>query len=235
MTQAPLSSEGQLHDAGQIFGHIYASDHWDGGSGVGSAPDATEPYRRVLAEILGASDVGSVVDVGCGDWQLGSLVDWSGVDYLGLDVVPEVVERNGARFGSRGVRFSVLDGRQEALPAGDLLLAKDVLQHWPNADVSAFLGRALAQYRYCLITNDVESVHWTGPANQDIALGEWRTLDLESAPFAQRAVWRRDFSVRGEWVKRMTLFASLPARLGARFQKGSALARLRELDRPSTR
>lgn len=231
MTHAPLSPEGQLDDAGQVFGHIYDSDHWEGGSGVGSAPDATQPYRDVLAEILAASDVRSVVDVGCGDWQLGSLVDWSGVDYLGLDVVPEVVARNAARFGKQGVRFSVLDGRQEALPAADLLLAKDVLQHWPSANVSAFLGKALARYRYCLITNDVESVHWSGAVNQDIALGEWRTLDLEAAPFGQRAVWRRDFSVRGEWVKRMTLFASLPTRLGSRLQKQSAIARLRDLDR----
>jgi SAM-dependent methyltransferase len=222
---------GEREDAGRIFGHIYEQDHWDGGSGVGSAPDATEPYRTVLAQMLPAADIRSVVDVGCGDWQLGSLVDWSAVEYLGLDVVPAVVERNRSRFAKPGVRFEQLDARLESPPAADLLLAKDVLQHWSNADAAAFLRTNLGRYRYCLITNDVESTHWDGAVNHDVLLGEWRTMDVEAQPFGHRAVWRRDFSVRGEWVKRMTLFAAPTTKLTSRFRPGSALARLRALDR----
>jgi SAM-dependent methyltransferase len=224
---------GEPNDAGRVFGHIYEQDHWDGGSGVGSAPDATEPYRAVLAELLPASDVSSVVDVGCGDWQLGSLVDWSAVDYLGLDVVPVVIERNRARFAKPGVRFEVRDARLQPPPSGDLLLAKDVLQHWSNADAAAFMRTNLRRYKYCLITNDVESTHWDGDVNHDVLLGEWRTMDLEKEPFGHHAVWRRDFSVRGEWVKRMTLIASPATRLAARFSAGSALSRLRASDRRS--
>jgi SAM-dependent methyltransferase len=213
-----------------VFGHIYEQDHWDGGSGVGSAPDATEPYRVVLTEMLASSDVRSVVDVGCGDWQLGSLVDWSPVDYRGLDVVPAVVEANKSRFAGPKVRFDLLDARLETPPAADLLLAKDVLQHWSNADVAAFLKTNLGRYRYCLITNDLASTHWDGDVNHDVLLGEWRTVDLEAAPFGHRAVWRRDFSVRGEWTKRMTLYASRAARATARFRSTSCLARLRAFD-----
>jgi SAM-dependent methyltransferase len=221
---------GKPEDAGRVFGHIYEQDHWDGGSGIGSAPDATEPYREVLAEMLPSTDVRSVVDVGCGDWQLGSLVDWASVDYLGLDVVPAVVERNTSRFARPRVRFQLLDARLETPPAADLLLAKDVLQHWSNADVEAFLHTNLGRYRYCLITNDIASTHWDGAVNHDVLLGEWRTLDLEAPPFGHRAVWRRDFSVRGEWTKRMTLYASPSARATARFRRNSGLARLRSFD-----
>lgn len=221
---------GDEEDAGRVFGHIYEQDHWDGGSGVGSAPDATEPYRSVLARMLPSTDIRSVVDVGCGDWQLGSLVDWSAVDYLGLDVVPAVVDRNKARFAGPKVRFDLVDARLETPPGADLLLAKDVLQHWSNADVDAFLRTNLRRYRYCLITNDIASTHWDGDVNHDVLLGEWRTLDLEAPPFEQRAVWRRDFSVRGEWTKRMTLYASTSARATARFSRNSGLARLRSFD-----
>jgi SAM-dependent methyltransferase len=222
---------GEQEDAARVFGHIYEQDHWDGGSGVGSAPDATEAYRAVLAQLLPSADITSVVDVGCGDWQLGSLVDWSSVQYLGLDVVPAVIERNQSRFAKPGVRFELLDARLQPPPAADLLLAKDVLQHWSNADAAAFLRTNLRRYRYCLITNDVESTHWDGPVNQDVLLGEWRTMDVELQPFGHTAAWRRDFDVRGEWLKRMTLFAAPTTRLTARFRSKSALARIREWDR----
>jgi SAM-dependent methyltransferase len=225
---------GTADDAGAIFGHIYREDHWDGGSGIGSAADATAPYRALLAEVLAADDVQTVVDVGCGDWQLGSLVDWSPVQYVGLDVVAEVVERNRTRFGDRGVEFQVADARREALPGGDLLLMKDVLQHWSNADVEAFLQANLGRYRYCLLTNDVASTHWTGAVNQDVLLGEWRTLDLEAAPFGRRAAWRGDFDVRGEWTTRVTLYAGPTVRMASRFRRGSALGRLSKYRFPAS-
>lgn len=218
---------GITQDAGLVFSHIYDEDHWDGGSGVGSAPDATAPYRAVLAELLAGNDVRTVTDVGCGDWQLGSLVDWSAVEYRGLDVVPSVVQANAARFAGAGVSFELLDARLATPPTADLLLVKDVLQHWSNADVATFLASNLDRYRYCLITNDIASTHWDGDVNEDMLLGGWRTLDLEAAPFGHRAVWRGDFDVRGEWTKRMTLYASPMARSTAWFHRSSALTRLR--------
>src|SRR6185312_8202393 len=100
-------------------------------------------YRAVVERLCRARDVRSVVDVGCGDWQLGSLVDWTGVAYTGVDVVPPVVEADRARYGREGVRFEAADALRDPLPTADLLLAKDVLQHWPNGDVEAFLARNL--------------------------------------------------------------------------------------------
>jgi SAM-dependent methyltransferase len=215
------------NEAGAVFGQIYLEDQWDGGSGIGSAPDATAPYRLLLADLLAADDVHTVLDVGCGDWQLGSLVDWSPVRYVGVDAVAHVIEDNRARFGDRGVDFRVVDARRDALPSADVLLVKDVLQHWSNADVEAFLRTNLGRYRYCVLTNDVASTHWSGDVNQDVLLGEWRTLDLEAAPFGRRAAWRADFDVRGEWTKRVALCASPAARATARFRRRSALALIR--------
>ena len=68
---------------------------------------------------------------------------------------------------------------------------KDVLQHWPNADIIAFLP-SLRRFRYCLITNDCAIVGRT--VNADIAPGEWRGIDLSQPPF----------SVKGTWLGRMT-------------------------------
>ncbi len=212
-------------EARDAFSQIYETDAWEGGSGVGSAKDATVPYRAVLARLLNARDIHSVLDIGCGDWQMGSLMDWSSVSYTGVDVVPAVIEQDARRHAGTGVRFHIADARTDHLPDADLLLAKDVLQHWPTVEIQAFLAQVLSRYRYVLLTNDVASAHWPEPVNEDMVLGGWRTLDLEANPFFRPAAWRLDYDVRGEWTKRVLLYAS-PAARRARWLPGSALWRL---------
>jgi SAM-dependent methyltransferase len=194
--------------AADVFTEIYQTDHWRGGSGEGSTTEATAPYRRIVERFVVSPEVRRVVDVGCGDWQLGSLVNWTGVHYTGLDVVKGVIDTNARRWGGPRTDFEVADARDAYLPSGDLLLVKDVLQHWPNADVAAFLARELPRFPYALLTNDLASVHWSAPVNEDIALGQWRTLDLETAPFEVVSRHRWDYDVRGEWTKRVLLVTS---------------------------
>jgi SAM-dependent methyltransferase len=217
-------------EARGVFRQIYASDHWKGGSGEGSEVAVTEAYRRVLAAVLRGRDVETVVDAGCGDWQFSRLVDWSATRYRGFDIVPEVVEANRSAFGSEDVRFDVADIRTEELPDADLLICKDVLQHWDQLSICAFLARHLGRYRYALVTNDVASVH-VGPEalNRDIPIGHWRTLDLEREPFALRAQWRFDYDIRGEWTKRCLLFVRRRSRVRAALVRRSALHACREL------
>ena len=197
-----------MADAEDIYRQIYATDHWQGGSGPGSTADASAEYRRIVQRLLASTEIRRVLDVGCGDWQVGSLLDWSGIDYTGVDVVDSVIAANKARFGTAQVHFEVADARTGQLPPADLLLIKDVLQHWPTADVQRFLAGTLPRYRYALITNDIASTHFTGQLNQDIEMGSWRTLDLQAAPFdlAVRAHW--DYDIRGEWTKRVLLVSN---------------------------
>lgn len=199
-----------MADAEDIYRQIYATDHWQGGSGPGSTADASAEYRRIVQRLLASTEIRRVLDVGCGDWQVGSLLGWSGIDYTGVDVVEEVIAANTARFGSPRVHFEVADARTGQLPPADLLLVKDVLQHWPTADVQRFLSGTLPRYRYALITNDIASTHFTGQLNQDIEMGSWRTLDLQAPPFdlAVRARW--DYDIRGEWTKRILLVSNTP-------------------------
>jgi len=120
------------------------------------------------------------VDVGCGDWQFSQFVNWRDVRYDGYDVVDSVVQTNQARFGSSAIVFHATDATLESLPPADLLLVKDVLQHWSNRTVQAFLPR-LANYRYVLITNSVDL--WPGAPNSDILDGDYRPLDVRLPPF----------------------------------------------------
>jgi SAM-dependent methyltransferase len=169
-----------LHD---IFSEIYASGKWGrdqngkGTSGPGSTLGATVEYRSFIEGMIKYHNVRSVLDAGCGDWGFSSAIDWQGVSYLGIDAA-NIVRDLQEKYVRPGVQFMGGD-ITDPLPAADLLLCKDVLQHLPNDLVCRFIKNNLRsrKYRYALITND------KGTGNPDILPGEHRALDLSASPF----------------------------------------------------
>jgi SAM-dependent methyltransferase len=168
------------------FESVYAQARWGkdpsgkSTSGAGSTMEATALYRVFLQDFLKTQGIRSVVDAGCGDWEFSQAIDWTGIDYLGVDIVASVIEENRRRYASTNVRFSVADIVSDALPPADLLIVKDVLMHLPNADI----GRVLAQlprYRHVLIVNDVDPVSLSAEPS-DIPAGSFRRIDLTRPP-----------------------------------------------------
>lgn len=165
----------------EAFARAYKDGQWHNGSGSGSSPANTRPYRAFLQRYLREHGVRSVLDVGCGDWQFSRLIDWRGIAYLGVDVVPELITRNSLRY-SRFTPASVIDFRladvlgNYQMPRADLILVKDLLQHWPDTAIHQ-LGERLAGRR-ALLTYDLD----TGP-HADIEPGGHRGLDLAVGPF----------------------------------------------------
>jgi len=167
----------------KAFEKIYDEDLWQSGQGVGSgegsAPDGTAEYREFLQEFLRNKQIRSVLDLGCGDWQSSRLIDWTGIDYLGLDVVETVIDRNNKHFATEHIKFSLEDISNCRLQPSDLLIVKDVLQHWPNRDILNFLPR-IRDFKYCLLIN---CAFQTGMQNRDILQGQFRPVDLTKPPF----------------------------------------------------
>jgi SAM-dependent methyltransferase len=161
------------------FEDIYREDRWTHGSGPGSVASSTIEYRAFVERFIKENDVKSVTDLGCGDWQFSKLMDWSGIDYVGFDVVDFIVERNNSKHATKNISFRTLQDIDD-LPGGDLLLTKEVLQHLPNATIIEYIRLIKQRYRFALITNAVEPL---AIANGDIAPGDWRPLRLDQAPF----------------------------------------------------
>jgi len=160
------------------FTAVYERADWTGGSGPGSGEAETGIWRPFLQRYLADCDVRSVLDLGCGDWQSTRLIDWSGTAYHGIDVVPAVIEADRARYAAPPwITFRCADITTCPLPAADLVIVKEVLQHWPNADIAAFRKRL--SWRRALIVNDYDP----GLGNPDIAAGGYRPLDLAAPPF----------------------------------------------------
>lgn len=162
------------------FEQIYAKNEWQYGSGEGSLIRYVQSYIEFLQEFLKQYSIRSVLDFGCGDWQFSQFIDWTGVDYLGLDLVNNVIQSNQKLYGSDNISFGLVDSLDSPLPSADLIIIKDVMQHWSNESIRYFLPQ-LVNYQYCLIVNCIEPFGMSD--NRDIADGEFRYLDLRVWPF----------------------------------------------------
>ncbi|MCW5831077.1 MAG: class I SAM-dependent methyltransferase [Labilithrix sp.] len=185
--RAATSAEAPV-TAASAFAEIYREASWAaddagvGTSGLGSTVEATALYRAYLQAFLKEHKIKSVVDAGCGDWEFSRVMDWSGVDYKGYDVVESVIAKNKQRYESANVHFFTADVVTDELPAADLLLVKHVLQHLPNDDVTKFMGK-MGNYKHILVTDTVHPRTMSG-SNRDIAVGDFRTFDPTAPPFS---------------------------------------------------
>jgi len=100
--------------------------------------------------------------------------------------VRAVIERDRSLYAADNISFEVGVDDFDTLPAADLLIAKDVLKHWPLATIHRFLA-ILPRYKFALITNcTTPRAHrfWNRrpPENYDIALADFRPLDIRRPP-----------------------------------------------------
>lgn len=187
--------EGRSHLKGKrtsnerVFSRIYETAEWGeahageikGSSGSGSDPKNASPYLEYLQTFLEQHPITTVVDLGCGDWQLGKMINWDNINYLGIDVVESLINQNRERYSKNNIEFVKADGADYELPSADLLICKDVLQHLPFRDILK-IKMQFCKFKYCLIVNDVDPCSYTAE-NHDIQRGGYRKLDMTGSPF----------------------------------------------------
>jgi SAM-dependent methyltransferase len=188
-----VASEQSIEDA---FTNIYKNKKWgcnefgEGSSGPGSTLEMTEPYRFLLQDFLNSSNIQSVVDVGCGDWEFSRAINWTGIDYRGYDVVKSVIQHNQERYSAANIQFFLENALTFELPSADLLICKDVLQHLPNEDIHNFIQQ-LHKYKYCLLTNDIFPPYTN--LDRQLNRGGFGKLDLTQPPFSLNGIYVLSF------------------------------------------
>ena len=182
----PLSQQDRQHILDLTYdGPLYQWGDHSRGSGPGSEPSYTEGYRAFLATFLRENDVRSVLDLGCGNWCSTRLIDWTGIDYLGVDFIHKIVARNRRLYGAANIKFAQGDVRSFEIPSVDLVISKDVLQHWTTTDVAAFLERLHAsEVKMALLVNCANDDGQL--RNRDIAIGDFRPIHLNEPPFSSQ-------------------------------------------------
>lgn len=143
----------------QVFSKIYAENSWGGAkgefcSGSGSTNEAVvgayvDAIHRLALErgFLG----GRFVDLGCGDFRVGQRLLPLCSSYVGVDVVPALVNRNNRFYGNATTRFAAQDVTLHDPPDGDVCFVRQMLQHLSNAEILAILPK-LERYRWVFIT-----------------------------------------------------------------------------------
>ncbi|MCC5995472.1 MAG: class I SAM-dependent methyltransferase [Oceanicaulis sp.] len=139
-----------MRDNGEVFDHIYQRDLWRGRrhgsrSGHGSVGDWLAFSVGALAareELAGKH----VVDIGCGDFTFGARIAPHAGRYTGVDVSRTIIEANLEAYGAHdGIDFVHLDAAGGQLPAGDVFVIRQVLQHLPNDDIRAIMDAVMAR------------------------------------------------------------------------------------------
>jgi SAM-dependent methyltransferase len=168
--------------AEERFRHIYETNHWseaESVSGPGSTLEETEPIRRELPALLGELGATSLLDLPCGDFHWMQHTDLAGIDYIGGDLVGELIERNQAQHAHEGINFRKLDLVRDTLPTVDAVLCRDCLVHLSFGDAQAALANVARSGVKWLLTTSFPGVE----RNDDIVTGQWRPLNLMLPPF----------------------------------------------------
>jgi Methyltransferase domain len=174
----------------EAFQRVYASQAWGSAeqfdSGLGSIGNVADEYCRFVGDFIRCHNVKTVADLGCGDFRIGQrIMSESGVDYVGVDIVPELIERNRKQFP--GVRFECLNLLTDNLPAADLCLIRQVFQHLSNAEIQSAL-RNISHYPMALISEHVpafpKSLNRDKPHGPDIRAFWGSGVYLEHPPFS---------------------------------------------------
>ncbi len=158
-------------------------------SGGGSHdPEVVEPYVHRVREFLASLEQPlTVIDLGCGDFNVGNrLTDLAGT-YIACDVVGPLIERNQRLFVKNSLEFRQLDAIVHPLPQGDVVIVKQVFQHLRNDQIAAILGK-MKQFNAWIICEHLPATqdftpnidHRAGPDNR---LGRNSGIVVTAPPF----------------------------------------------------
>lgn len=179
-------------DMPTIFTNIYNSLSWgdkhcgqySGSSGPGSFLDYNSQYISFLQEFINDNKIKVIVDVGCGDFEIGpNIYNNLDVYYFGYDVYEEIIKYdNNEHLPEYKYHFNVLDcyNNMKDLPLGDLCIIKDVFQYWSNNSINVFLNYLIKnrRFKYILIVNSCGQQIDNG----DTVTGQYRELSSEYNP-----------------------------------------------------
>lgn len=173
----------------ETFTDIYVNRKWDepnksneSVSGNGSTLEYTQNLRRELPKLFDKFAITSVFDAPCGDlnWMSRVLAEYPDIDYTGGDIVEPLVAQLTETYADNAkMNFKLIDIINDQLPRVDLMICRDCLFHFSEADIKSFLTNFVStDIVALLVTSDT-----LPEPNRDIITGDYRHLNLFSAPY----------------------------------------------------
>ncbi|NJX15820.1 class I SAM-dependent methyltransferase [Tamlana crocina] len=168
--------------------HLWGGTDFDFYSGCGSHdPEIVNLYLEAVTAFLKSfKEPLTVCDLGCGDFNIGQHLYQYTKQYIGIDIVESLIQRNKTLFRKNNLDFRCLDIAKDKLPQADCVMLRQVLQHLSNAEVLA-ITKKLANYKYIILTEHLPTGDFI--PNKDIISGQGIRIkqnsgvDILKAPF----------------------------------------------------
>jgi hypothetical protein len=164
------------------FTPFYTENRWadsESASGPGSTLTRTSKLRNELPGLLKEIGARTLIDAPCGDFNWMKDTDLGVEQYIGVDIIPDLIARNQNLYGNDQRRFALLDLTRDKLPQVDVILCRDCFIHFSYRHIAAALKNFKRSRSTYLLTN-------TYPAwqqNADIRTGDFRQINLLLPPF----------------------------------------------------
>ena len=165
--------------AKEVFEKIYDEKYW--GDSIGnrqfSSGDGTRDesivdiYVKSITQYISSRDnLKTALDLGCGDFSVGSKLSYLFDHYTAIDVAENVIEENRKLFKARNVKFKSLNITEDELPHADVVFVRQVLQHLSNKEIQKFLVNVQDRYKCLVITESLSKSIFFSP-NKDMQSG----------------------------------------------------------------
>lgn len=151
--------------------HLWGGESFDFYSGDGSHhQDIIHPYLKGVISFLNTFESPlSIVDLGCGDFNIGKHLLYYVKNYFAIDIVPSLIERNKNNFKADNLEFHCLNIAEDHLPNADCAIVRQVLQHLSNKEVMSIINK-LKDYKYLILTEHIPLGSFE--PNKDIISGQ---------------------------------------------------------------
>ncbi len=182
----------------EVFTKIYSEHVWGNNtsnpnsyfSGGGSHDVAlTGPYIEAVKKfILGLTNKPDVMDLGCGDFNIGSKIRGVCNNYIACDIVDSLIEQNRVAFKDLHVDFRVFDLTEEKCESVDIVFLRQVLQHLSNDDIQKGLKNIVPYCKYLVLTEHLPigsnfKRNIDKPTGPDVRADLKSGIDITSLPF----------------------------------------------------
>ena len=139
----------------------------------------TEKLRRELPGLLQEIGARTLLDAPCGDFNWMKDTQLGVEQYIGADIIPDLITRNRELYGGDETQFLLLDLTRDKLPRADVILSRDCLIHFSYRHITAAIKNFKRSGSTYLLTNSYPA--WT--QNENIRTGDFRVLNLTLPPF----------------------------------------------------
>lgn len=215
--------------AEEIFDKIYEDGLWGKNeqgiatSGQGSHdPGIVDPYIGVVRKITRDYKLSTAVDLGCGDFAVGSQIYTLFDRYTACDISQTILRRNRERYQAPTLTFQKLNLAIDPIPKADIVFVRQVLQHLSNQEIKSFVDQVHEKKfcRYLLVTEHLPSEDGFTPnidqsTGPHIRHGKRSGIMLHLAPFHlvcedQRDVLTVNAGTGGEDIIKTILYVINP-------------------------